>query len=280
MTGYAVEMVLDDPGADIIAPSGLDTPLSRAVGLTVTGGSVVWLNEPQTGQDIARITPSGGSLRLVIAFDGEPAPYPRGFFAPIPSRYTRASEALLTEVENLGRFPAEIAAAVAQRFDYGHPERRFYDGHEETLPALGCNRTEGSCVDINMYFLAALRAAGIEAGYVAGVYFPAEKGDWASDGHCWIVTQTGAGLEEWDIAHHLKMGRRDIGAGLNPKAGFRAALSHGLGLPIPGGDRVKLLTEPVLATPPHDRVPVREIRLRHPAIAPGPQRPLLAPASP
>jgi hypothetical protein len=280
VTGYVVEMVMDDPGADLLAPAGLDTPLSRAEGLTVTGGSVTWLKEPRTGQDIARITPSGGPLRLLIAFDGEPAPYPEGFFTPIPSRYTQASEALLAEVGNLGQSPAEIAAAVAERFDYGHPERRFHDGHEETLPALGCNRTKGSCVDINMYFLAALRAAGIEAGYVAGVFFPADKGDWASDGHCWVVTQTGAGLEEWDIAHHLKMGRRDICAGLNPKPGFRAALSHGLGLPIPGGDRVKLLTGPVLAAPPHDCVPLRELRLRHPGIAPGPQRPLPEPVHP
>jgi hypothetical protein len=266
-------MVLDDPSADILAPAGVDTPLSRAAGLTVTGGAVEWLKEPQTGQDIARIMPSGGPLRLLMAFDGEPASYPKGFFVPIPSRYTRASEALLAEVENLGQTPAEIATAVAGRFDYGHPERRFHDGQVDALPALGCDRTEGSCVDINMYFLAALRAAGIDAGYVAGVFFPAEKGDWASDGHCWVVTRSGAGIEEWDIAHHLKMGRRDIGAGLNPKAGFRAALSHGLGLPIPGGDRVKLLTEPVLAAPPHDRVPVRAIRLRHPGIAPGPLRP-------
>jgi hypothetical protein len=241
---------------------------------------VTLLEEPQTGQSVARISPAGGPLWLSIAFDGKPSTYPQGFFAPIASRYTRASESFLAEVENLGHSPAQIAAAVAERFDYGHPERRFHDGHDETLPAIGCKRTEGSCVDINMYFLAALRAAGIEAGYAAGVFFPAEKGDWASDGHCWVVTRSGAGIEEWDIAHHLKMGRRDIGAGLNPKAGFRAALSHGLGLPIPGGDRVKLLTEPILAAPPHDRVPLREIRLRHPGIAPGPQRPLLELANP
>ena len=82
------------------------------------------------------------------------------------------------------------------------------------------------------------------------------------------------------IAHHLRLGRRDICAGLNPKRGFRAALSHGLGLPIPGGDRVKLLTGPVLAAPPHDCVPLRELRPRHPGIAPGPQRPLPEPVHP
>lgn len=274
MTGFAVEMVVDDPGAPVMAPRGLDTPQSRAARLTVAGGQVSHWTEPQTGQTFARITPDGGPLTLTFAFDGAPAAYPSQVFVPTRTRYTIAAASLLDEVADLGTTPRDIACGVAQRFDYGHPERRFHEGQDESLPALGCDRGTGSCVDINMYLLAALRAAGIEAGYVAGAFFPAEKGDWCSDGHCWVVTRTAeGGVQEWDIAHHLKTGRRDIAPGLNPRPGFRAALSHGLGLFLPGGGLVRLLAEPVLADAPHRYVRARSIRLSHPDIPPGPIRP-------
>ncbi len=273
MTAHHLILSLDDPGAAILAPVGLHTPQSQALGLTVTGGQAEFVEQPQTGQTIAHITPQGGPLTLSFAFDGEPGAYPPAIFTPIPSRFTRAADSLLAEVSGIGTTAGEIACAVAQRFDYGHPERRFYDGHDDSLPALGCDRGTGSCVDINMYFLAALRATGIEAGYVAGAFFPAEKGDWCSDGHCWVVTRSAEGVQEWDIAHHLKMGRRDIAPGLNPRPGFRVALSHGLGMTMPGGGVVKLLAQPVLAASPHAYVDVRAIRLDHPGIPPGPLRP-------
>jgi Transglutaminase-like superfamily len=272
MTAFQVEMHLDDPGAPFLAPRGLETPQSRLAGLTVAGGQVSNWTEPQTGQTFALVTPVG-PLTLSFHFDGTPGTYAEAIFLPTQSRYTRAASDLLDEVAGFGTTAWDIARAVAQKFDYGHPEHRFYEGHDESLPALGCDRGTGSCVDINMYFLVALRAAGIEAGYVAGAFFPAEKGDWCSDGHCWVVTRTDAGIEEWDIAHHLKMGRRDIDPALNPRPGFRAALSHGLGLHMPGGGVVKLLAEPVFAAAPHAYVPIRSIRLRHPDIAPGSLRP-------
>jgi hypothetical protein len=273
LTAFDVDMHLDDPGAPILAPRGLDTPQSRAAGLRVAGGQASDWIEPQTGQTLARITPDGGPLTLTFRFDGMPGAYADTVFVPTRSRYTRAAASLLDEVAGIGTTPQDIACAVAQRFDYGHPEHRFYEGHDESLPALGCDRGTGSCVDINMYFLAALRAGGFTAAYVAGAFFPAEKGDWCRDGHCWVVTRTAAGIEEWDIAHHLKMGRRDIAPALNPRPGFRAALSHGLGLCGPGGGMIKLLSEPVTAEAPHRHIPARFIRLRHPGIAPGPVRP-------
>jgi hypothetical protein len=271
--GYTVEMTLDNPGAPILAPSGLDTPLSRSIGLSVSGGKVEWLRQDETGQMLARITPTGGPLTLIHAFEGMPGTYTDALFVPFPSRYTRAAESLLREVANIGTTPHEIANAVAQRFDYGHPERRFFESDDEALPALGCDRGTGSCVDINMYFLAALRSAGIEAGYVAGAFFPAEKGDWCSDGHCWIVTRTAQGIQEWDIAHHLKLGTRDIAPGLNPRPGFRVALAHGLGMTMPGGGTIRILAEPVMADPPHAYADARSIRLSHPDIPAGPVRP-------
>lgn len=273
MTGFRVEMTLDDPGGPFLAPPGLDSPLSRAAGLTVTGGRLDHWTEAATGQRLACVTPDGGPLTLSVAFDGARGAYPEAIFTPVPSRYTRAARSLLDEVSGLGTTARDIACAVARRFDYGHPDRRFYDGHDDALPALGCDRAAGSCVDINLYFMAALRAAGIATGYVAGAFFPAEKGDWCSDMHCWVITRTADGIQEWDIAHHLKSGTRDIGPGLNPKPGFRAALSHGVALRTPAGGEVKLLSQPVLAQPPHDRVPVRSIRLTHPDVPPGPLRP-------
>ncbi len=273
MKPFHVEVILEHPGAPFLAPVGLDTPLARAAGLTVKGGELTHWTEPTTGQQLARVVPTDAELTLTYCYDALPAAYPPAIFDVVPSRYTRAAESLVDEVSGLGETPEDIARAVAERFDYGHPDRRFYDGHDNALPALGCERATGSCVDINLYFLAALRAAGITAGYVVGAFFPAEKGDWCSDMHCWVVTRTSNALQEWDIAHHLKMGRRDIGSGLNPKPGFRAALSHGLGLRGPDRTEIKILSQPVMARPPHDRVAVRSIRLLHPDIEPGPLRP-------
>ena len=108
---------------------------------------------------------------LTHAFAGNPGASPDALFAPFPSRYTRAAESLLREVADTGTTPQQIANAVAQRFDDGHPERRFFESDDVALPALGCDRGTGSCVDISMYFLAALQAAGIRAGYVAGAFF-------------------------------------------------------------------------------------------------------------
>ena len=120
-----------------------------------------------------------------------------------------------------------------------------------------------------------MQAAGIRAGYVARAFFPAEKGDWYSDGHCRIVTRSPQGRQEWDIAHHLKLGTRDIAPGLNPRPGFRVALAHGLGMTMPGGGTVRILAEPVMADPPHNHVGARSIRLSHPEIPAGPVRPTL-----
>lgn len=79
-----------------------------------------------------------------------------------------------------------IAALVAEaesRFDYAHLEQRFNDG-TDSVPYLACGLTPGSCVDINTYLVASFRAAGYEAAYVYGYFFPAERGGCTDDGHC------------------------------------------------------------------------------------------------
>ncbi|WP_346909390.1 transglutaminase-like domain-containing protein [uncultured Roseibium sp.] len=125
-----------------------------------------------------------------------------------------------------------IVNDVAEKFVYGHPEVRFNDGLEE-IPYLSCGVTEGSCVDINTYLIACLRAAGFEAGYMTGYFFPEEKNGCCDDMHCWVVTRHNGVVLEWDIAHHLKMGTREICCGLNPKPGSRVAMAHSMGLDFP-----------------------------------------------
>ena len=158
---------------------------------------------------------------------------------------------------------------MAEKFTYGHPEERFNDGLDH-VPVLGCDiQTPGSCVDINTYFIAALRAAGIEAGYALGYFFPAEKGDHCEDNHCWVVTRTDGVVQDWDIAHHLKMGTRDIHPATNPKPGFRAGVGHSMGLDFPEQNltEVKVIGEPVWVEDGQMRRAETDIRLKHPDIA-------------
>ena len=237
---------------DVIAPGGMATPHGSTTGFQVEGGTAIEIQEASTGQTAYRIAPTGGALRLTWRFDGaSTAPYPQAMFTPRDTPFTRSAADLVAEAQvdagdlrGLARARA-IACATAERFTYGHPTARFNDGFDH-VPALGCGLTEGSCVDINTYFIAALRAVGIEAGYVTGFFFPEDKGDHCEDGHCWVATRINGETQEWDIAHHLKMGTRDIGSGLNPKPGFRAATFHSMGLAFPtlGLSNVKALIEP------------------------------------
>lgn len=253
---------------DLLIPMGLDTPQARIDAVRTTGGPARILREASTGQRVRHIRLESDEIEVRWDFGEQPGRYDDAVFTAHPSRHTRAAQALLDEVDQIapGLDPLDraeaIACATARRFTYGHPEHRFTDGLEE-IPALGCGMAVGSCVDINTYFLAALRAAGIAAGYVTGFFFPQEKNGSCDDGHCWVVTRIDGQDLEWDIAHHLKMGTRVIRPGLNPKPGFRAACFHGMGLGFPdlGLTDVKALIEP-LCLSQGTRVPLTaEIRL-------------------
>ena len=265
-------------GMRCLVPAGVETPYGHCSGVDTNGQHLETVTEAGGSLRAHVVTGADGVLSLTFHFREVPGGlYPDAIFQPRPSRYTRASGALLAEVAEVAPHlpPAErtraIACATAERFTYGHPEARFGDGFD-AVPALGCGLTEGSCVDINTYFIAALRGAGIEAGYVTGYFFPAEKGDWCTDGHCWVVTRIDGQTQEWDIAHHLKMGSRDIHPGLNPKPGYRAAMGHSMGLSFPelGVHDIKALIEPRILVDGGTRTfdtPI--IRLRHPRIAAG-----------
>ncbi|GAA0774834.1 transglutaminase family protein [Roseibium denhamense] len=242
-----------DPAQKLLVPAGIPTPHQTPVSFEVSGGRVALSGEVSTGQMAALITPDMGQpVTISYCYEDGGAGYPETMFTPRLNRFTRAANDLVEDVRGIvdqaqdGHAAIEaIVNAVAGKFLYGHPDVRFNDGCEE-IPYLSCGLTEGSCVDINTYLIACLRAAGLEAGYVYGYFFPEEKNGTCEDGHCWVVTRHKGVVLEWDIAHHLKLGRRDICCGLNPKPGRRVATAHSMGLTFPalGICETKILGEP------------------------------------
>lgn len=233
----------------LLAPVGLSTPHGAPVSVAVRGADMRLVADPGSAQHAMVLTPTAERVEIDWRFAPRGAPYPEALFTPRDSRFTRSAAALGAEVRGIadGRDPAGIKALadhVAALFTYGHPEQRFNDGHDE-IPQI-CSLTVGSCVDINAYFIAACRAAGYEAGYVTGYFIPEEKRSHCEDMHCWVVTRAGGLVQEWDIAHHLKMNSRDIRPGLNPKPGVRLPMAHSMGLDFPdaGLRDIKLIGEP------------------------------------
>ncbi len=237
----------------IICPGGMQTPYGTTSVTEITGGAVHSVVEQTTAQPAFVIHPDSAEIKLVIGIDETSCgKYADSIFETRDNRFTRFASELANEAQEARNGKTGVAAATAiacataERFTYGHPQERFNDGFEE-IPALGCGLVEGSCVDINTYFIAALRAAGFEAGYVTGFFFPEEKRGRCRDGHCWVVTRIDGETREWDIAHHLKLGTRDIKPGLNPKPGYRAACFHSMGLSFAGLEtpEIKALLEPM-----------------------------------
>jgi hypothetical protein len=267
----AVEITVPGTEGAAFAPAGVSSPQAECLGCTVTGGALRRLREPTSGQEILLVDPDADEVTFRYTFADHPGRYPEAIFHPAPSRYTRAAAALVDEARQIAGTgddltrATRIARHVAERFDYGHPEQKFTDGFDH-VPHLACGLTEGSCVDIHTYFLASLRAAGIEAGYVVGYFFP-EVGDCTS-GHCWAVTRTAGQTQEWDISHFLQIGRRDAGPALNPKGGYRVPVGHSSALSQPeiGFADIKLLVEPMVMKGGEPvRFETKQIRLLMPA---------------
>lgn len=237
----------------LLVPVGLPTPHELPVHFSINGGAFTLTGESTTGQLVAVVTPEAGqSVEVSYSFlKGGPC-YPDALFEPHRNRFTQAAEQLVFDAINIAETQPDGHAAIqalvnaaAEKFRYGHPEIRFNDGCDE-VPYLACGLTEGSCIDINTYLIASLRAAGYEAGYITGYFFPEEKNGCCEDAHCWVVTRHNGVVLEWDIAHHLKMGTRDVCCGLNPKPGDRVAVAHSMGLTFPelGICCEKLISEP------------------------------------
>ncbi len=236
-------------GGVLLAPVGLATPHAAPLSVSVQGAGVRLIADPLAAQHAMELTPNAERVEIAWRFTRSGAPYPETLFSPRDSRFTRSAAALSTEMREIadGRDPAGIKALadhVAGLFTYGHPGTRYYDGQDE-IPQI-CSLTVGSCVDINAYFIGACRAAGYEAGYVTGYFIPDQKRTHCDDMHCWVVTRTEGLVQEWDIAHHLKLGTREIRPGLNPKPGVRVPMGHSMGLNFAaaGLRDIKLLGEP------------------------------------
>ena len=264
---------LPEGAKEVLIPGGLVTPHGSC--MPVQESEMAEVVETTTGQRAYRISATCEEFALTFRATPSVGSYPDALFTPHASRYTRFADDLVDEVAEVtgdltGPERAQaVACHVADRFTYGHPEQRFNDEFD-VVPALGCGVVEGSCVDINTYFIAALRAAGMEAGYVTGFFFPEEKGGTCKDGHCWVVTRIDGAIAEWDIAHHLKLGTRDIRPGLNPKPGRRFACFHSMGLSFPdlGIKDMKALIEPVaVADGKAIKFEAPDIRLKAPAPA-------------
>lgn len=245
----------------LLVPAGIATPHGLVGGLEVEGGRIEALaNEAELGLCAVLVGHDGGPVTLRYAVD--PAPpgtaYPEAAFRPRATRYTTAATALaeasraIAAAAGGGRDGIEALVAEAEsRFAYDHPERRFNDG-TDCVPYLSCGLTPGSCVDINTYLVASLRAAGFEAAYVYGYFFRAERGGRTDDGHCWVVTRHAGEVLEWDIAHHLKAGLGPTRPAPNPRPGERVALTHSMGhsYTLPGQSLfLKILGEPMHLPP-------------------------------
>lgn len=256
MTVFTIRYTCRAPKTEVLAPGGTTTPHEFLQNIKVSGGRSRFINEQNTGQKTLLITPDQEQITIDYVFDStQTGHYTEEIFVNRRTPFSDPAEELVAETKaitpqltGLERAIA-IACSTAERFTYGHPKETFNQGLDH-VPALGCGVAEGSCVDINTYFIAALRSVGIEAGYMTGFFFPDEKKTHCNDGHCWVVTRhptpTGKQTFEWDIAHHLKLGTRDIRPGLNPKPGFRAATYHSMGLSFPelGISNHKALIEP------------------------------------
>lgn len=274
----AVRVVTAPPpaaGARLLAPLGLASSLGSVVGLGVGAGQIAeTLGEIETGQQAVLIEPAGrGPVTLTWRYmpvAGVPR-YPEAAFRPQCNRWTVAAEDLANASRAIataaGGGAAGIMALVAEaraRFTYDHPEIRFNEGCE-VVPFLGCGVAAGSCVDINTYLVASLRAAGYEAAYLYGYFFPAEKVDRCVDGHCWVATRHDGETLDWDIAHHIKAGLDPVRPALNPKPGRRALISHSMGhrfMTEHGEIALKLLGEPIWLMPDGATVHVDQNEIR------------------
>jgi len=245
----------------LLTPAGIATGLGGVSSVTVEGAEIIGTtNETRTGQPAFLAKPTSHDVE--IHYDLlPPSPvetfprYPSDAFRPIDCPATRAASELADTSIRLAREAGggrkavrALIAEAAARFTYGHPDVRFNDGLSE-VPFLACSIAEGSCVDINSYLIASLRAAGIEAAYLFGYFFPEERNGYTVGSHCWVATRAEGVLEEWDIAHHKKMGTEIIGEGLNPKPGCRFLIGHSMShlydTPF-GRVGTKLLASPLL----------------------------------
>lgn len=210
----------------------------------------------------AMVVPIGtdGKARLTLAFEDGYAPFPAGIWSATGGPHETPSPelvSLITTIAPAGLDPADrvarIVSHVAERFTYGIRPVGLADDRGD-MPALSCGLYEGTCVDTHSYAVACLRAAGIRAAYIGGVWFPAQETS-ALSGHCWLAVDAEGALHHWDISHFLKFEvPGPVRPLLNPAGGQRQALGCGRDLVFAGATFSRLSG---FATP--DGKPVRTV---------------------
>jgi hypothetical protein len=237
---------LDRPleaAATLLFPVPVDTPEQRVADVWVEGvQSHGPLQAQNSGQQALLLTAEAGALpKVVVDFAPEPQAFAPWVFVPTggahetPSQdlvelMSRVAPAGLTTMERVWR----IVRHVESRFTYGRREVGLGDD-TTAIPALECDLHRGTCIDTHTYSVASLRAAGLDAAYVSGVFL-AEGESSGRTGHCWFVISADGVPHHWDISHFLEYGLGPVRPVLNPKPGVRQALSVGRDLVFLGPD--------------------------------------------
>ncbi len=242
----AIRLTLEKPVAsdcEVIIGLPIDTPEQRLVGGEVRGAP--WTREivaTNSGQSALLIPVSaGGALDVVFEFEDGPSSFPDWTFEPTGGPHERPSLELVKLIRDiappmldLAQRVERIVRHVEERFTYGLRDVGLGDD-ADAMPALACDTHLGTCIDTHSYAVAAMRAAGIDAAYISGIFFP-EGESVTMPGHCWFVVDANGAPHHWDISHFLKYGLGPVRPIYNPKPGTRYALSVGRDLTFEGRD--------------------------------------------
>ncbi len=242
----AIRLTLDKPvehDCELIIGLPIDTPVQKLVGGEIRGaasaGEIVARNSGQS----ALIIPveAGGHPSVVFEFEDEASAFPDWVFEPTGGAHERPSQELEALVREIA--PASLEAQdrvdrivrhVEERFTYGVRDVGLGDDLE-AMPALASDTHLGTCVDTHSYAVAAMRAGGIEAAYITGVFFP-EGESLSMPGHCWFAVKPDDAAQQWDISHFLKYDLGPARPVLNPLPGLRYAMGVGRDLVFGGRD--------------------------------------------
>ncbi len=230
--------------ADLVFGIPPDTPEQRVVGIEVAGATdvaeIASLNSSQRALKMSCLP--GITPEVKITFSQQGTNFPDWTFTSTGGVHETASAELVDLMADVA--PVDLPLAERVLSIVRHVESSFTYGvrpvglgdDQDSMPALTCDIHLGTCVDTHSYAVAAMRAAGIPAAYVSGLFFP--EGQTVSEpGHCWFVIQAEGSPHHWDVSHFLKYNLGPVRPAFNPKPGTRFAMSIGRDIvfPTPAG---------------------------------------------
>ena len=230
--GLLIPIPIDSPEQRFVRFVGLPTDSLRVVRASLSHQQAYYMPGPFSA-------PIEYGMEFEVG-SGRPS---ADFFERFANRYTTASKklqdavrSLAEDCEGVDQKVAAVVEFVASKFNYGSRNMSLEE------PQLVCDVVRGNCIDINTMLMASLYAIDVECAYVAGYYFEAGTEPTTTGMHCWVATNSDAGLRYWDIAHYLKRDLRSVEPGLNPVEGARYAVSRGRGLKFEIDDEVTIET--------------------------------------